>query len=349
MHLPLKVLIVDDSAVIRRMLNEALLPEAARFVVTTAPNGRIALKKLQESVPALVILDLEMPEMDGIEFLGHLQADYPQVRVVVLTAHGALAESRAVHAMMMGAEDIFLKPVFDGESYPERVTLLRELLLPKLLQFVPVEHEAEPPPLAPAPGSWHPRAVVVGVSTGGPEALGRLIPMLPAKLPVPVLVVQHMPPGFTAALAERLDRQSQVRVREAADGMEVAPGTVLIAPGGQHMEVRPGPKGPVVRLTLDPPENSCRPAADVLFRSAAELYGRDLLVLIMTGMGADGTLGATAARRRGARVIAQDEASSVVWGMPGAAVQAGIVDATAPLDQLAGAIVQHLPGANACR
>jgi two-component system chemotaxis response regulator CheB len=330
---PLRVMVVDDSPVVRRALLEALGGVPGLEVVSSAPNGRIALRKISASPPDVCVLDLEMPEMDGEELLGHLRADFPATRVLILTAHGDRATSRAVQALMMGASDMVLKPVATPGG-ASGVTLLRELLVPKLLQFrAPAQRHVIPTAL-PGKGSWQPRALVIGVSTGGPEALTRLVPALPADFPLPVLIVQHMPPGFTRSLAERLDRVSALDVREAVPHAKVEPGTVWIAPGGQHMLVSRRNDAVYLRLDDGPPENSCRPSVDTLFRSAGAVWGGDLLALVLTGMGADGAYCAGVLKELGAYVLVQDRASSVVWGMPGAVVERGAANEVLPLDHI---------------
>ncbi len=332
---PLRVLLVDDSVVARKLIGDALggCPEIASLV--TAPSGPIALQKAALEPPDVAILDLEMPDMDGIAVLRELKARLPAVRVLIFTGNGELARTRAVQALTEGASDVLLKPVLAAAPYPDQVAAMRAHLLPKVRQFAPA---ARPAGVAPASrmaaAGVRPRALVIGVSTGGPEALSRLLPALPATFPLPVLVVQHMPPGFTAALAARLDRLCALAVAEASDGEPVVPGRVYIAPAGHHLAIGPGDPGEVVRVTDDPPENSCRPAVDVLLRTAADAFGGRLLVAILTGMGSDGLAGTRLCKARGARVLAQDAASSVVWGMPGAVVEAGLADAVLPLEAM---------------
>lgn len=334
----LKVMVIDDSVIARKLLTDALMGVPGIELIATAPNGRLALQKIGQTPPDVVVVDLEMPEMDGIELIGILRDRHPGMRVLIHTANGPLAHARAVEALTIGANDILLKPQLPQASLEAQARAVRDRLVPKILQF----HR----PRGPGPGSGPPRpldlrpeALLIGISTGGPEALARLLPALPASFPLPVLVVQHMPAGFTAALAERLDRLSPLTVREAAGGEPVHPGGVWIAPGGRHMAVRR--EGAQVRLALTdaPPENSCRPSADVLFRSGAEVWERRLLALVMTGMGADGLGGARRVKERGGAVLVQDEHSSVVWGMPGAVVHAGLADAVVALEALPDALM----------
>lgn len=340
----LRVMVIDDSVIARKLLTDALSGVPGLELVATAPNGRLALQKIAQTPPDVVVVDLEMPEMDGIELVGILREHYPQVRVLIHTASGPMAQARAVEALTLGANDILLKPQLPRASLEAQARAVRDRLVPKILQF----HRPRRPgggsgPLRPLAGP-RPEALVIAVSTGGPEALTRLLPALPADFPLPVLVVQHMPAGFTSALADRLDRRSPLHVREAAGGEAVHPGAVWIAPGGRHMEARR--EGGVVRLALTdaPPENSCRPSADVLFRSATEAWGRQVLALVLTGMGADGLAGARRVKALGGAVIAQDEQSSVVWGMPGAVVHAGLADAVVAIEALPEALVALATG-----
>lgn len=331
----LRLLLVDDSALARKLIGDALagVPEIVSLV--TAPSGPIALAKCAQTPPDVAILDLEMPEMDGIALLRALKARHPRVRVLIHTGNGELARARAVQALTEGADDVLLKPVLGRAPYADQVAAMRAHLLPRVLQFAGAHRApALAPPGGRVAGGVRPQVLAIGVSTGGPEALARLLPALPATFPLPVLVVQHMPPGFTAALAARLDRASALHVAEAVDGEPLVPGRVYIAPAGFHLEVA-GPAGAAIaRVTSGPPENSCRPAADVLLRSAARTFGGRVLALIMTGMGADGLAGARVCKAGGARVIVQDAESSVVWGMPGAVAEAGLADAVVSLDAL---------------
>ncbi|HXE57027.1 MAG TPA: CheB methylesterase domain-containing protein, partial [Gemmatimonadales bacterium] len=201
---------------------------------------------------------------------------------------------------------------------------------------------ATPAPARPGPQDARVEVVCVGVSTGGPNALAALLPALPADFPVPVLIVQHMPPLFTKLLADRLSTQSRIPVREASGGEPLTPGTAWLAPGDRHLVVVPDTDGPRLRLTLDPPENSCRPAVDVLFRSVAAVFGGRALGVILTGMGQDGLRGSEEIRRAGGRILAQDQATSVVWGMPGFVASAGLADRVLPLDQIAPEIVRRV-------
>jgi two-component system chemotaxis response regulator CheB len=316
-------------------------------VVGSAANGRLALRRIEQDPPDAVTLDLEMPEMDGLETLRELRRLHPGVRVIMcstLTGRGAEA---TLEALARGADDYVTKAAnASPASVEESVAALRSELVPKIRQLFCIGQADAPDALPAAPASGGaprrtlaPMAVVVAVSTGGPAALEAVVPRLPAGLPVPVLVVQHMPPVFTRMLADRLNSLSPLRVGEAVEGDRVEAGRVLVAPGDFHMRLRRVDGGVVVALDRGPQENSCRPAADALFRSAAEVYGGAALAVVLTGMGHDGLAGAERLRSLGAHVVAQDEATSVVWGMPGAVVAAGLADSVVPLDAVPAAIL----------
>jgi two-component system chemotaxis response regulator CheB len=338
------VLVVDDSVVIRRLITQALQAEADIEVVGTASNGKLALAKLEQLRPDLVTLDIEMPEMDGLETLPLLRAAHPRLPVVMfstLTERGAAA---TLEALSLGASDYVTKPSNTG-SLDVALAKIRDDLVPKIRALVPgmraglaASPRTAPTAVAPrSPAGVAPRvqALVIGVSTGGPSALAELIPSLPADLGVPVLVCQHMPPVFTRLLAERLDAKSALHVQEAAEGDAIRPGGVWIAPGGLHMVVRRTPGGaPTIGTNSEPPESSCRPAVDPLLRSAVAAWGSGVLAVILTGMGQDGLRGCELVAEAGGRILVQDEASSVVWGMPGYVAKAGLADRALPLDEL---------------
>ncbi len=358
----IRVLVVDDSGVIRRLVTGVLSADPAIEVVGSAVNGRLALEKVATLRPDLVTLDLEMPELDGLGTLAELRKTHPRLPVIMFstqTERGALA---TLDALASGASDYVTKPAQSGSAAlaQERV---RDELIPKIKALAghrartAVASSAPPGRVVPAPRPAAPgRAdlLAIGVSTGGPNALAAIIPALPAEFPLPVVVVQHMPPVFTRFLAERLAATSRLKVREGEAGALVEPGTVWIAPGNSHMVLAREGVVTRLRLTQDPPENSCRPAVDPLFRSAAALYADHTLALVLTGMGQDGLRGAEEVRHHGGQVLAQDEATSVVWGMPGAVVGAGLADAVLPLAHVADELVWRgavgrAPGAGGTR
>jgi two-component system, chemotaxis family, protein-glutamate methylesterase/glutaminase len=337
----IRILVVDDSLVIRKLLSEALSSDSALEVVGVAGNGQIALSQIASLKPDLVTLDVEMPVMNGLETLGVMRKQYPELPVIMfssLTEHGAAA---TIEALSTGASDYATKPSGPPEIAMESI---RKELIPKIKALCGARAKRVPlPSSTPQMRVW-PRSspaieiVAIGVSTGGPNALSEVLPRIPADFPVPIVIVQHMPPIFTRRLAERIAAHSQVRVEEGRSGATLRPGQVWIAPGNFHMSVVRDGLERRLKLQQGPPENSCRPAVDVLFRSVASAYGAHVLGVVMTGMGGDGVLGAQAIREAAGSVVIQDEASSVVWGMPGLVRAAGLADATYPLGQLAGEI-----------
>ncbi|MCA1712843.1 MAG: response regulator [Actinobacteria bacterium] len=300
------VLVVDDSVVIRRVIARALERDPVIARTDFAGNGRLALAKIAQRRPDVVVLDIEMPVMDGFETLMEIRRLEPDLPVVLFSSVDERVAAVALDALSLGAAGGTSAAVPAGRR-PGRVD-----------------------------------AVVLGVSTGGPDALATLLRALPARLAVPLLVVQHMPPMFTRLLAERLDRLGGLAVREAEHGEVLQPSTVYLAPGGRHLRlVRDGAEVRV-ELTDDPPENSCRPAADVLFRSAVEAYGPAVLAVVLTGMGQDGLRGCQAVRAAGGHVLVQDPATAVVGSMPGSVLDAGLAHASLPIELLVPELVSRL-------
>ncbi len=340
---PIRVLVVDDSHTIRSLISATLATDGEIQVAGTAVNGRACLDALVSDVPDLVLLDVEMPVMDGITTLREIRRRYPKLPVLMfssLTERGARA---TVEALIAGANDYVAKPA--GLNPEEVAAKIRAEVVTRIKALVPrgrpASASARPAaaaalPSRPQPSGRRPpvEAVVIAVSTGGPTALAEVLPACGRDAAVPILIVQHMPAVFTPQLAERLTKLCGFPVREASDGMPIAAGDVLLAPGGRHLEVAGSAASPRVRLTDAPPENSCRPSADVLFRSAARVWGGGTLGVVLTGMGRDGLAGSRAVAEVGGGVIAQDEFSSVVWGMPGEVVRAGLADAVLPLAQM---------------
>lgn len=374
----IRILLVDDSSVIRRLLTDALSSDPALEVADSAADGRIALTKLAAVNPDLVILDVEMPEMDGLETLTEIRKRQPRLPVIMFSSLTERGAAVTLEALALGANDYVAKPSNSG-NMTTALQRVREELIPRIKFFcrhvlVPEVAPSAALPLAPKPRLTPPPAesptpvkprqapapmptpvsapipaaprlrqrvdvVAIGLSTGGPNALASLLPQFSAQFPVPVIIVQHMPPIFTRLLAERLAAHSKLNIAEGAAGEVLRPGQIRIAPGGSHMIVER--QGTQVRLQLHQgePENSCRPAVDVLFRSVAEVYRGNALAVIMTGMGQDGLRGCEAIRKTGGCILAQDEASSVVWGMPGFVIKAGLADGQIALPQLAGEIL----------
>jgi two-component system chemotaxis response regulator CheB len=337
----IRVLVVDDSPVIRRLVRHALEADPNVEVVGASPNGNAALVSIPQLNPDVVTLDIEMPEMDGLEFLRRMRPRYPGIRVVMLSALTERGASATLEALACGADDYVTK-VSNVGGPDTSVQDLTNRLLPKIRQFFRWGADGAPVSATPKPfpAVSHPEVALIGVSTGGPAALAKLFSTLPRNFRVPILIVQHMPAIFTRLLAERLDSQTHLTVREGAHGDPVKPGCAYVAPGDYHMKL--ARQGREVVLTLDQSMalNSCRPAVDALFISAAEVYGGRVLATVLTGMGEDGLRGAASLKAQGARVIVQDEASSVVWGMPRAVSLAGLADETVPLNEMAAALAR---------
>jgi two-component system chemotaxis response regulator CheB len=332
----IRVLIVDDAVVVRRLLSDVLGSDPDIEVAGVAPNGRIALSKIAQKNPDLVSLDVEMPVMDGLETLAEIRKSYPRLPVIMFSSLTERGASATLNALALGANDYVTKPA-KVAGVEEAAQRIREELIPKIKAFCSRTSGVAPPSVVPRPARPKSRPqrvdiVAIGVSTGGPNALAKLVPALPADLPVPVVIVQHMPPIFTKSLAERLATSSKVRVHEGARGEVLQAGSVWIAPGGYHMVLKRRIAAVQVGINEEPLENSCRPAVDVLFRSVSKVYGRHALAVVLTGMGQDGLRGCEAIREAGGQILVQDEASSVVWGMPGSVVRAGLADDVLPLE-----------------
>jgi two-component system, chemotaxis family, protein-glutamate methylesterase/glutaminase len=353
----IRVLVVDDSVVIRKVVSEELTLAPDIEVAGIAANGLIALNKIQLVNPDLVLLDVEMPEMDGLATLAAIRKKWPTLPVIMFSALTEEGASATIEALALGASDYFAKPGGpNGLEASRRV--ISEKLIPAIHAICKPKAALAPPPQNAPPdrlptppvvqqtiaGKSRLQVVVIGISTGGPNALTELFQVLPAGLPVPILIVQHMPPLFTRFLAERLAATSKVPISEAESGQILLRGCAIIAPGDYHLEVTSDGGTVRTRLTQEPPENSCRPAVDPLFRSVAKIYGAGVLAVVMTGMGSDGLLGAHAVRAAGGQILIQDEASSVVWGMPGFVARAGLADKVLPLSELAMEIVRRVKG-----
>jgi len=335
---PVRVLIVDDSAVVRRLVEELLGEVVGVEVVGTAPNGQIALQKIDRLKPDAVTLDIEMPVMDGMDTLRALRDRGSTVRVLMFSTLTERGGHATFEALSLGADDYVTKPA-RSSSLGTTLDSLRQELGAKILQFFIRERPTQGgEPTQPRRAAHRPtkiNVVAIGVSTGGPTALTQVLSALPKDFPCPIVITQHMPPMFTRLLAERLALKSQIRVEEAAEGFLLEPGLALIAPGGHHMRVKSSDGTAIVTLDDGPPENSCRPAVDVMFRSVAETFGGNTLAIVMTGMGKDGLSGTQDLKAAGASVLAQDRATSVVWGMPGYVVDAGLADIVASLNDIA--------------
>jgi two-component system, chemotaxis family, protein-glutamate methylesterase/glutaminase len=341
----LRVVVVDDSALYRKVVRDVLesLPEVE--VVGTAINGRQALAKIIELKPDVVTLDLEMPELDGIGVLRELQSQPQPPLAIMVSAFTARGAQSTTAALQLGAFDFILKPTTN--SLEESVAQLKRDLSPKIhgCRSRMARPSTTPNVTRPVTSSTastasrpkttlRPEIIAIGVSTGGPKALSALLPMFPANLRCPIVLVQHMPPLFTKSLAEDLNKRCALEVLEAVHGQPVKVGQVLIAPGGKQMRIVDAPGGKIVQITDDAVERNCKPSVDYLFRSVANAYGSRTLGVILTGMGDDGTLGCADIKRAGGSVYTQDEASCVVYGMPRSVVEKDLSDLVAPLEAI---------------
>ena len=376
----LRVLVVDDMALYRKLLSDLINEIPGVEVVGTAPDGKIALDKISRDRPDVVTLDIEMPVLDGLETLRVLKTWNSPPKTIVVSAHTREGAVKTMEALDAGAYEFITKPD-GGDRDRNRERLQKKLrsifagltVKPKVgVARIPVGAAAGGCSFGSAAVKRRPHKntaeiagqaaeiagqtaeiagqtaeiVAIAVSTGGPKALSEMIPRLPQNLPVPVVVVLHIPMEFTAALVNSLDRKSAITVKIGEDRMALEPGKVYFAPGGRQMKIEAarGGKPALLRVTDDPPENYCQPSADYLMRSVAVNYGGRSLGVIMTGMGDDGVQGLRLMKSEGATIIAQDEESSVVFGMPLEAVKAGIVDLLAPLRSIPHLIVERVTG-----
>jgi two-component system chemotaxis response regulator CheB len=357
-----RVLVVDDASIFRRIISDALAGVPGVEVVGTAANGKLALARMAALQPDVVTLDIEMPEMNGIEVLEAMRGTGLHAGVIMLSSRTVKGGEMTIRALEAGAFDFITKPesgtpetnlTYLRESLRpmigalERRREIRSILNPKALKPAPASAAAGPAIMTPAASASRGKCrnsapiVLIGVSTGGPVALAELLPALPAKVGAPIFIVQHMPPLFTEALAQRLNGKSSIEVKEAKNGEIAHADCAYLAPGGRQMKLSAGPQGEIViRVTDDPPENACRPSVDYLFRSVALHFPGRSIAAILTGMGNDGTEGVRMLRRSGCLSIAQDEASCVVFGMPREAIAAGVIDSVLPLRKIADAIVR---------
>jgi two-component system, chemotaxis family, protein-glutamate methylesterase/glutaminase len=340
------VLIVDDSAFMRRMASQIIEGSREFVVAGTARNGVDALKQIALLEPDIVTLDVDMPEMDGLTALGHIMSDAPRPVVMLSagTTHGG--QEATLRALELGAVDFVLKP---SGSISLDLVRIEDRLIAALraaaganmagLRALPRRSLGDPThPVELVSRASH--AVVIACSTGGPRALAAIVPQLPGTLPAAVLVVQHMPAGFTKSLASRLDRTSPMKIGEAEDGEPVVHGRMYIAPGGFHMTVRDAGAGPMIALDTTPPLWGVRPAADILFRSAATLFGPTALAVVLTGMGRDGAAGTRAVRDAGGLAVVQDRDTATIFGMPQATMLHAGADRVAALADVGATIFE---------
>ncbi|MBF0120860.1 MAG: chemotaxis response regulator protein-glutamate methylesterase [Desulfobacterales bacterium] len=379
----LKVVVVDDTILYRKIVSDVLAEIPNVEVVGTANNGKIALSKIASLKPDVVTLDIEMPVMSGLEVLAHIQKEFPEVHALVLSTLTQQGSEMTIRALELGAFDFIPKP--QSGTMNENKQAVKDALVPMLKAIVrrreiktilkskqppkkdtpltkdqiiqltktgtisKATHTSSPPEditarmqkLSKQPHTKS-EIVAIGISTGGPNALAKMMPMIPGDIGVPILIVQHMPPVFTQSLAKSLSTKCKVLVKEAVDGEILAPNVAFIAPGGKQMKIVASSDGKnrIIRITDDPPENSCKPSADYLFRSVANYYVGRATGVIMTGMGSDGLNGLKLMNRNGAFIIAQDEATCTVFGMPKEPIEAGIVNVVSPLDQIAIEIIK---------
>lgn len=344
-HIPgdtkrIRVMVVDDSALIRMAITRMLSTQPDIELIGIAVNGKFAIDKAKTLHPDIIILDIEMPVMDGITALPHLIRECPDAKVIICSTLSVRGADISLQALSLGAAECVLKPGADSISSAadfqrHLLAVIRSLGSSVLRRRNPSVTSTTPnhPSLRQSVAHLPPKIIAIGSSTGGPNALMELLTGM-AGLPVPIVITQHMPKTFTAILAQHIEKRAGIPCVEGESGMEVKPGHAYVAPGGQHMLFDNSDGAVRVQLSDSPPENNCRPAVDPMLRSLVSIYGARILVLIMTGMGHDGLAGGRAVINGGGLLIAQDEKTSVVWGMPGAVAAAGLCHAILPPPQL---------------
>jgi two-component system, chemotaxis family, protein-glutamate methylesterase/glutaminase len=371
----IRVLVVDDTIVYRKAVSDIMeeLPEVE--LVGVAHNGKIAMAKIATLKPDLLTLDIEMPEMNGLEVLEELQKQHLGIGAIMLSTLTADGSEMTMKALELGAFDFILKP--QSKNLAEGKNEIKRLIHPMIQAFgrskvahnllgkidpiasqrpvlrkiglgsVSTPSQKTQPASKPSSSSARrgkSEIVTIGISTGGPNALTQMLPKLPADLGVPVVIVQHMPPIFTKSLAQSLDKKCALSIKEAEDGESLKDNVVYIAPGGKQMRLKASSDGKnrLIKITNDPPENSCKPSVDYLFRSVGDYYVGRTTAVIMTGMGSDGTKGLEVLKNKGSFIIAQSEETCVVYGMPKAPIEAGLVDVVAPLEKIADEIIKSV-------
>lgn len=347
-----RILVVDDSVVARRVITDILSNEETLEVVGSAANGRIALAKIPLLKPDIITLDVDMPELNGLEVLREVRAHHPDIKVIMVSSLTERGAKVTVDSLIMGASD-YVSKAARSESPAHARKYLEDQLIPKVMALIPraarrkkpakvvkktPARRSVPKKLGPKPIE----VVAIGASTGGPNALASMLAPLPARFDVPIVIVQHMPENFTQYLAKRLDTKNAIKVLEAKEGMRLEAGKAYVAPGNQHMEVIREDDDYTVVISQGPLVNSCRPSVDVLFKSVARAYGGAALGVVLTGMGQDGLHGSRQMIAVGGLVIVQDQATSVVWGMPGHVAEANLADAILPIDEVGDEVVQRV-------
>jgi two-component system chemotaxis response regulator CheB len=348
---PIRVLIVDDSAVVRGVLGRIVDEQDDMRVATTAMNGRDALDALRLQEIDVVLLDIEMPVMDGLTALPLIVQRHPRVRVLITSSLTRESANVTMRALALGAVDYVYKPSTRGGGTFGVEAAATEVVAKIRAVAGSGAAGAAPTPVSgtrhvqPPSGDFEPQVLALAASTGGPNALAIVVSGLPRDFPLPVLVTQHMPPIFTTMFAQRLARESSLPCDEAHDGEALQPGRIYVAPGDHHLTVIGGGlvRSPALRITSDPPEHHCRPAADPMFRTAAQAFPNGVLAVVLTGMGDDGRRGCQAVAASGGRVIVQDETTSVVWGMPGSVVASGIPCSILPLRSISTHVASLCP------
>jgi two-component system, chemotaxis family, protein-glutamate methylesterase/glutaminase len=346
-----RVMIVDDSVVMRRLLSDLVESLSDDFELAgTAANGRIALKKLPRLYPDIIILDIEMPEMNGIELIQLLGSEYPQIPVVVFSSWPQ--EKIKTHTLEIydGKIEIVEKPS-NIDAFNNAQEFLYSKLVPVMLSLVGedadtviAEKQLRKTLYQSKPATLSNRIdiVLVGVSTGGPKAVEVMLLGLPKNLPVPLVMVQHMPPVFTKYFAQRMEQKTKLCVREALHGECLLPGRIYVAPGDYHICLAKTDNKVKILLNQDPPENSCRPSVDVLFKSAVGAFGQNILGVILTGMGVDGLAGSEAIYNASGQIVVQDQSTSVIWSMPGSVATCGYAEEILPIEDIAHSIIRRL-------
>ena len=340
---PVRVLVVDDSALMRKLIPQILATDSSIQVVGTAIDGNFGLKKIAELQPQVVTLDLEMPGMSGLDMLREIMRSH-RVPVIVVSSHTTQGASISLKALSMGAFDFVAKPSDVSARMPEiaqeLITKIKAAAQSRGVKVAaPAMLNGPPEKAATASGSQPTRVVAIGISTGGPAALQYVLPQIPRDFAGTILIVQHMPEGFTDMFSRRLDEICAIRVKEAQSGDLLIPGRALVCPGHRHMKVKKLPLGDVAVLTDETRVNGHRPSVDVLFKSAAEEFGSRTIAVLMTGMGDDGAQGMKRVKDEGGMTIAQSEESCVVFGMPKAAIERGYALRVVDLDALANTLL----------